>query len=149
MGEVWRWVAPCELPTPGPVCRSSACHTSCCQSTALFDTSARGCWGSDVELWGRCLCRTFAQLVVAELLERFPPELTGIAGSAHMQAAAAYLGGSAELALCRRTVGSAMPAFDLDAATSPVGVFCTVRSCRRNPGETPVLHMQLRRPRRG
>lgn len=75
------------------------------------------------------LHRTFAQLVVVELLERFPPEATGIAGSAHMQAAAAYLSNSEELAGCRRTVGRAMPAFDPDAATSPAGIFCTVR-CR-------------------
>ena len=84
----------------------------------------------------RCLFRTFTQLVVLELLERFPPEATGIAGSAHMRAAAAYLGGCEDLALCRRTVGSAIPSFDPDAATSPVGVFCTVCS-------SPIaLHMQ-------
>ena len=67
--------------------------------------------------------------MVVELLERFPPEATGVTGSAHMQAAAAYLRNSEELAGCRRTVGRAIPAFDPDAATSPAGVFCMVR-CR-------------------
>ena len=65
---------------------------------------------------------------MVELLQRFPPAATGIAASAHMRAAAAYLSGSEELAQCRRTVASAMLAFDPDTASCPAGVFCTVRN---------------------
>lgn len=72
------------------------------------------------------ICRTFAQLVVLELLERFP-DGCGVESSAHLAAAGRFLAGNADLQRLRGSIGGAVSSFQPDVAASPRGVFLLVR----------------------
>ena len=72
------------------------------------------------------LARTSAQLVVQELLERFP-ESCGAPQSAQLAAVQRFLAVNTDLKRLRRSIGAGIAAFDPTTATSPRGVFCVVR----------------------
>lgn len=73
----------------------------------------------------QCVFRTFAQLVVLELLERFPGGC-GVQSSAHLAAAQRFLAGNADLLRLRGSIGGGVSSFHPDMASSPRGIFCVV-----------------------
>lgn len=92
-------------------------HHAKCDSKETF------MYASDTD---ECVCdRTFAQLVVQELLERFPAGC-GLPANAQLAAVQHFLAVNSDLKRLRRSIGAGIAAFDPETASSPKGVFCVV-----------------------
>ncbi|BDA44330.1 Uncharacterized tRNA/rRNA methyltransferase YfiF at C-terminar half [Coccomyxa sp. Obi] len=82
--------------------------------------------------------RTFAQLVVQELLERFPAGC-GLPANAQLAAVQRFLAVNADLKRLRRSIGAGIAAFDPETASSPKGVFCVGVQMVGRPEDGPGI----------
>lgn len=68
-------------------------------------------------------CRTFSQLVLQALFERFPELRTG---DPYLGVIANFMEENPDLVRLRAAMGPAIRGFDPVAATSPLAIFCRV-----------------------
>ena len=72
------------------------------------------------------MCRAFAQLVISELLERYPSEC-GVEQNRVLAQMQQFLALNKDLQAAKQTIGPCISRFDTKLACRPLGIFCTVR----------------------
>lgn len=72
------------------------------------------------------MCRAFAQLVISELLERYPSECE-VEQNRVLAQMQQFLALNKDLQAAKQTVGPCISRFDPKLACRPLGIFCTVR----------------------
>ncbi len=81
------------------------------------------------------MCRAFAQLVISELLERYPSEC-GVEQNRVLTRMQQFLALNKDLQAAKQTIGPCISRFDPKLACQPLGIFCKVRDYARRDSKS-------------